>query len=212
MASVDSFARIGTAGVALFVASVVLMHAVQPELSPIEMAVSYYMNGRLGWLLGLGLISLGIGSLSLGAGLRRLLGQTGTGVGFRLLVLWSVGCILGGLFPPDPPGHWDEPPSISGMIHGGVAMVAFIAFPVAAWLLSRRVAPLPELPVAARLLVPLAIFCTVSLAVFFVCLAPVFANRPPYALGLVERVLLVFYAGWLVALGVNMTRFVRSPL
>jgi hypothetical membrane protein len=203
MARAESFARTGAAGVGLFIASVVFMHAAQPELSPVDMAVSYYMNGRLGWVLGVGLVSLGTGSLSLAVGLRRLLARRGAGV--WLLVVWGLGCIICGVFPPDPPGHWDEPSSASGMIHGNVAMVAFVALPAAAWLLSGKVAALAEMSAAIRLLRPLAILCAAALVVFFVCLAPVFANRPPYALGFVERVLIVLYCGWLVAVGVSVT-------
>jgi hypothetical protein len=72
MARIDQFPRVSVAGAGLFVASVGLMHAVQPELSPVDMAVSYYMTGRLGWALGAGLIFLGIASLSLALGLRTV--------------------------------------------------------------------------------------------------------------------------------------------
>ena len=204
MVRVESFARAGVAGVGLFAASVVFMHAAQPELSPVDMAVSYYMNGRLGGVLGLGLVSLGTGSLGIAVALRALLAHRGAGI--WLLVVWGLGCIIGGVFPPDPPGHWNEPPSVSGMIHANVAMVAFVAFPAAAWLLSRRAGTFAGGSAAVRPLQPLAILCAVALIVFFVCLAPVFANRPPYALGLVERVLIVVYAGWLVAAAVSVTQ------
>ena len=194
--TIQNLSRLGAAGVALFAVSVVVMHAVQPELSPNDMAISYYLNGRLGGVLSAGLISLGIGSLSLAVALRRRLSDTGAGAGVWLLGLWGVGCIIGGVFPPDPPGHWDEPPSVAGMIHGGAAMVAFVAFPIAAWLLSRKVTTLAQRSIAHR---PLALLCACALVVFFVCLAPAFANRPPYALGLVERILVALYAAWLVA-------------
>jgi hypothetical protein len=36
---------------------------------------------------------------------------------------------------------------------------------------------------------------------------PVFANRAPYALGLVERVLLALNVGWLVIAAVTMPRY-----
>ena len=85
------------------------------------------------------------------------------------------------------------------MIHAGVAMMAFVAFPIAAWRLSRKVAALTERSIADRPLAPLAHLSAGALVVFFVCLAPVFSNRPPYALGLVERILLVLYAAWLAA-------------
>ena len=189
-------ARAGLTCLVLFVASVAAMHAVQPELSPVDMAVSYYMNGRLGWVLGAGLVLLGLGSLALTIGVRpRARSKTGV----WLLAAWSIGAIVGGISPPDPPHYWDEPPSVSGMIHGVAAMVAFVAFPLGAWLLSRTP--------AAR---GLAIACLVTLVVFFFCLAPVFSNRPPYVLGLIERVLLIFYVAWLAALAFSVSRDARA--
>ena len=41
------------------------LHIVQPGLSPLHEAMSYYVHGRHGWLTTLGLLSLGIGSLAL---------------------------------------------------------------------------------------------------------------------------------------------------
>ena len=207
MARIDQFHRVSVAGAGLFVASVGLMHAVQPELSPVDMAVSYYMTGRLGWALGAGLIFLGIASLSLALGFRHCLTPAGAGAGLWLFVVWAIGVIICGLFPPDPPGHWDEPPSVSGMIHGVVALIALLAFSPAAWLLSRRLAGLPHQRLDARILESLAILCALCLLAFFVCLMPVFANRAPYALGFVERVLLALNVGWLVIAAVSIPRY-----
>jgi hypothetical protein len=36
-----------------------------------------------------------------------------------------------------------------------------------------------------------------TLLIFFGCLAPVFSNRPPFLLGLVERFLIFFYMAWI---------------
>ena len=182
-------ARISLACVGLFTLSVLAMHAAQPELSPVNMAVSYYMNGRLGWILGGGLVLLGLGSLAVMTAERT---RARSRAGLWLLSAWGIGAIAGGIFPPDPPNHWDEPSSLSGMIHGIAAMIAFLAFPPGAWLLSRTF--------VSR---ALAIGCGVTLVVFFVCLAPVFSNRPPYMLGLIERVLLLFYVAWLAAFGIG---------
>jgi len=206
MARIDQFPRVTVAGAGLFVASVGLMHAVQPELSPVDMAVSYYMTGRLGWALGAGLILLGIASLSLALGLRHCLTPAGAGAGLWLFVVWAIGVIICGLFPPDPPGHWDEPPSAPGMIHGVAALIALLAFAPAAWLLSWRLAGLPHQRLDARILESLAILCALCLLAFFVCLMPVFANRAPYALGFVERVLLALNVGWLVITAVSIPR------
>ena len=192
-------ARLSLAGVGVFVLTVALMHVVQPRFNPVDVAVSYYLNGRLGWLLGAGLIAFGAGSLSLAVALRHALAPMRAGAGLWLLAIWGVGAIVGGIFPPDPYGQWDQPPSLSGMIHGGSALVAFVAFPPAAWLLSRRLAVHPAFATRAGLLQGLAGLSAGSLIVFFFCLAPVFQDRPPFALGLVERVVLVIYVAWTVA-------------
>jgi hypothetical protein len=177
------FARAGLGCIGLFASSVIVLHVAQPELSPVHMAVSYYMNGRLGWLLGAGLVLLGLGSLALAFAMRT---RAPSRAGLWLLSAWGIGAIVGGIFPPDPPNHWDEPASASGMIHAAAAMVAFLAFPLGALLSSRTIVERA-----------LAVSSVVALVVFFFCLAPVFADRPPYVLGLIERVLLVLYVTWL---------------
>jgi hypothetical protein len=192
--------RAGIGLVLLFGGCAVTMHVVQPELSPVDDAMSYYMNGRLGWVFGLGLVALGTGSLCIAYALHALHALTGQRLGSVLFVLWGCGAVVGGLFAPDPRGHWDEPPSLSGVIHGGAAMVALMAFPAAAVLLSRRLASSPATFGASRLLRPVAWLSAASLLAFLLCLAPaIVANRAPYVLGLVERVLMLAYMIWIVA-------------
>jgi len=50
----------------------------------------------------------------------------------------------------------------------------------------------------------------VLLAAFFGCLWPVFSNRPPYALGLVERILLAAMCAWLIAAGFGVRRAAKG--
>jgi hypothetical membrane protein len=104
------------------------------------------------------------------------------------LSLWSLSAITGGIFPPDPYGQWDQPPSTSAIIHSFAAMIAFVTFPIAAVLLSKQDAALRAL----------AWLSALSIVVFFATLMPVFQNRPPYGLGLAERVALGLFVCWLV--------------
>ena len=189
--------RIGVVATLFCGASIVVMHVVQPELDPVDVAVSYYMNGRLGRMLGFGLVVLGFGSLALAAGLRPMPGKGRVRAGLGLLVVWAIGAIIGGLFPPDPYGQWDRPPSVAGMIHGVAGLLAFLAFSPAAWLLSRDTSTWTSNTGPARALAPLAGLSLLALLVQFVCMAPVFADRAPYALGLVERLLLALNLGWI---------------
>jgi hypothetical membrane protein len=189
---------IGLGGVFCFACAVILMHVIQPELSPIDDAVSYYMNGPFGWILGVGLILLGLSSLAVLWALRKRVNPTEARLGSWCLGVWGVGAIIGGIFPPDPRGHWVEPPSVSGMIHANVAMIACLAFPIAALLLSGTIGrQTHETRTLKPLLKVFAIASGLMLLVFFVCLAPVFSHHAPHALGLAERVLLVAYVGWL---------------
>jgi hypothetical protein len=189
------------AGVAGFAVAAVAIHFIQPQMNPLHDALSYYMNGRLGWLLGAALTALGAGSLALAGALPPAASR----IGRWGLMLWGAGAIIGGIFPPDPMGQWDKPPSISGMVHGGAAMIAFLAFPVAAIALSRPSSRQP-------LLTATAIACAATLLVFFAALAPVFSDRPPVLLGLVERVLLAFYLIWLAMAAATVRRGVTGKL
>ena len=174
-----------------FVVACGVLHVADRSLSPVDHAVSFYMNGPAGWVLSLGLFELGLGSLGIARG-------SASRVGTVLLASWSAGCIVAGVFPPDPMGHWERPPSFSGMMHGIAAMVAFTSFPVAALVLS-----------SSRLLKVLATSSAAATVLFFVCLAPAFWNRPPYLLGAVERLVLALYVAWLLLASGSMSTSCR---
>jgi hypothetical protein len=190
------------AGVAIFALSVLFLHVLQPELSPRNEAVSYYVHGACGWLLTVGLLALGVGSLFLVGGLIRGVRGSGASSGRWLVATWAAGVLLGGAFRADPPGRWSEPPSISGMIHGNAAMLAFLALPVGALCLARSFRRDPRWVARTRALRVLAFAAAISLVLFAASLVPVFVRPgPPILLGLTERVLLAVYACWLATVG-----------
>jgi hypothetical protein len=76
------------AGVGSFVAAVAVLHPIQPDLSPVGDAVSYYMCGPFGWVLGAGLVLVGLGALALLATLR-LPGVALSKAGLWLLGIWA---------------------------------------------------------------------------------------------------------------------------
>lgn len=115
------------------------------------------------------------------------------------LAVWACGVILCGIFPPDPRGSWDKPPSIPGMIHANAAMVALAALPVGALRFSRNRGKEPDSLTLPRLLRALAWATALTLAAFLVSLAPVFFDGPPRLPGVTERILLGCYAGRLFA-------------
>ena len=193
------------AGLAVFALTTLALHVLQPALSFRDEAVSYYVHGNQGWLLTIGLIALGSASLALTAALVRATEGSGARAGRWLLCIWSVGVLLGGVFPADPAGNWNAPPSVAGMIHGSAAMVAFLALPAGALFLARSFRRDPRWKGAAPLLLGLAVATAVSLAVFYASLMPVFIRPgPPILLGLSERILLGLYLVWLAAVAINL--------
>jgi hypothetical membrane protein len=202
MADGRSGGYLAIAGSATFVVTVIALHVLQPDLSPRDEAVSYYVHGPFGWLLTVGLIGLGIGSGGLVAGLGRTLRGRRSSIGRWLVSVWAVGVTLGGVFPADQRGHWNQPPSLAGLIHGNAAMLAFFALPIGALLLGRSFLDDQEWRPRARLLFWLALAAALSLAAFMVSLAPVFIRPgPPILLGATERLLLAVYVAWLAAVG-----------
>jgi hypothetical protein len=202
-----ALAYVTLGGVVLFVATTAALHWLQPGLNPLTEAVSYYVHGVGGWLLTIGLLSLGLGSLALTIALCGEIGGRGSRAGLWCLAVWSVGAILGGAFAADPAGNWDKPPSMSGSIHGGAAMIAFITFPIAAMLLSRALRANMRWTAFSGVLLLIAKVSAVSLVVFMCSLAPVFVRPgPPILLGVTERIALAVYAIWLGVAAVGVFR------
>ena len=196
------------AGIGCFVVSVLALHRLQPGLNPLDQAVSYYVHGPHGWLLTVGLLGLGLGSLALTVGVTPTEHGPRMRAGRCFLGIWSVCVLLAGIFAADPPGHWDRPPSTSGMIHGGAAMTAlFLALPIAAWLLSRSFRHDVRWHWLSGLSFTLAAAMVASLIAFAISLAPVFlTDGPPRLLGLTERILLAVNSAWLCVIAFGLLR------
>jgi hypothetical protein len=198
---------IGIVGVVIFLLVVLALHVLQPSLNARDEAVSYYVHGRFGWLLTVGLIALGIGSVCLAFGLAHTVEGRWAAIGRWLLGIWGLGVLLGGLFSADPPGHWNEPPSLAGMIHGNAAILAFVALPLGAFCLWRAFHQDERWRCEGNFFLGLALAAAISLILFMASLIPVFVRPgPPILLGLSERVLLVVYAAWLIAIGLGVMR------
>jgi hypothetical membrane protein len=194
-------------GVATFVLAVLALHVLQPSLNPRDEAVSYYVHGPFGWLLTAGLIALGIGSLGLVIGLLCTVGGRWAGAGRGLVGVWGVGVLLAGVFRTDPPGHWSEPPSLSGIVHGNAAIVAILALPLGALCLAMSFRQDGRWRSKGNRFLGLAVATGISLVLFMASLVPVFVRPgPPILLGLSERVLLAIYAVWLVAVGLGVVK------
>ena len=168
-----------------------------PEYDLVSETLSRYVHGTAGWLLPAALLAVGAASavlaVRLGAGTRR--------AARAALVVWTVGILVAACFPADPPGHWSRP-SLSELVHGNAAFLAFAALPTAALLLRGTLAARrPGLSTALNTLTVASVTATAVLAVFLV---DVMDGGPslglggaPTLVGLVERVVLAADFGWL---------------
>ena len=206
VAVIRRLAYLSLVGNVCFAAAVSALHLLQPELSPLNEAVSYYVHGRHGWLLTAGLLAWGVASAALPAGLARAVRGRLNAAGLWGLGLWSIGLFLGAIFPADPPGHWDQP-TTAGLIHGNAALIAFVVFPPAVFLLSRSLRRETGWHRIGEVMKVLAIAAAISLLAFFASLVPVIISPgPPKLLGLTERVLLTVYATWLTVAAIGLRR------
>jgi hypothetical protein len=197
--------RLSLVALVVFVGTTVALHVLQPQLAPADVAISYYVHGASGWLLTVGLLALALASLIVTRVLAASLRGPGVRPGVWLLGAWSAGLVIGAVFQADPPGHWNKPPTVVGMIHGQVALLAFIAFPVATLLFARAFRRDRRWP--WRPLLVLAIAAAVGLIAFMASLAPVFVRPgPPVLLGLTERVLLAVYVAWLALVAATLSK------
>ena len=130
--------RLAVVGVALAVAISLELHfRLAGQISPISQTLSEYVYGRLG-------LGFSAAPLFTAMCLALVLGSTALLVGIAgvrrdravltLLGLWCGGLTVLTLFEVDPPG---APRSLSGNVHNIAALVAFVALPSAAWLLTR---------------------------------------------------------------------------
>jgi Protein of unknown function (DUF998) len=195
-----------------FAVAVLVLHLLQPERSPLNEAVSYYVHGAQGWLFTAGLLAWGVGSAALFLGLARTVRIHAGNAGLLGLAVWSAGVFTSGLFRADPAGQWDKPLSAAALIHENAARVSFIALPIAALLLSHGLRRAPEWRRTAGVLYLLAVMIIVSLIVFIASLLPISDSlSPPILFGLTERMLLVVYAAWLCAAAIGLLRSTTGP-
>ncbi|BEL04920.1 hypothetical protein Q0Z83_031110 [Actinoplanes sichuanensis] len=113
-----------------------------PDWNPVETMVSHYVHARAGWLIPAALLCLAAAS----ALLTRLIRAHAPRTTVVLLRIWTLAVLAGAIFPADPYGRWDRPPSIAGLLHGLAALTAFTVLPAAALTLRPRTAALTVAP------------------------------------------------------------------
>jgi hypothetical membrane protein len=129
-------ALVAIGGILYFVAAVVVLHVLRPELNPVSHAVSNYAIGSFGFLMISAFFTLALSEFALALGLARsLTNSRSTFISVLLLSLAGVGLVVTGIFPGDvkslhPPG------TATAIIHWTGAGTSFLSVMIAAFLLA----------------------------------------------------------------------------
>jgi hypothetical protein len=156
-----------------------LLNLDHPVLDPVQHMASYLVHGQAGWLLVV--VAVG-GAVAAFAAVPRLWWAPATAV-----TVFGLGLLVAGIVPTQPYGDWSF--SAASLVHGVAGWAAFLALPVAAWLVRREVPWWPAL-VSGALVVVLAVGTAEVMD------GP---DHLGHVLGLVERLMIVADLGWLVA-------------
>ncbi|BCJ58610.1 hypothetical protein Jiend_20320 [Micromonospora endophytica] len=129
-------------GIALAALLAVVGHAGVTDLDPLRLTVSDYAVSDSGGMIHVAMLLLAAASAVLVPAVRRLgppdsRRHTAT----AMLTVWASGLLVSGLVPTNPPGTTMD---TAAYVHRYASVVAFLALPVAGWLLAAR------LPAGAR--------------------------------------------------------------
>jgi hypothetical protein len=158
------------------------LHAVQPELGPIEEPVSFYIAGRHGWLLIVALFAFGLASV-----LLAWIPAFGTR-GRKAVVAFAVGMWITAFVPSDPWFPWERPPTWHGLAHGAAALLAPPVLLIA--MRDMRSAAEPRGRWLAYVYLAALLASAISLGAGFLF------DRAPPLIGLAERVLAMAAVAW----------------
>jgi hypothetical protein len=192
-ALVGALALLTLASVALFVAALVALHLLRPDVPPLARGISHYANGPAGGLVRGAAAGLGLGGLALTAGLARGLAPAARSVaGLLLLGLWSAAQLVTAAFPIDAPG---APPTTAGAIHG-LAGLSFVLPVAAALLLARGYPRDPRWAGVARPARALGLALLAAAVALYVLIEPLAGLGVG---GLAQRVYWIVLLAWLTA-------------
>ena len=200
------FGWIAVLGAAISVVAILTLDAIlggeshRPGRTLRMATISEYIYTAGGWAFLTGVLALAVGSILLLAGLIRAGVVAPFSLGSILMSLWVIGLVGVAAFPKH---NWEIGPSTSGSIHRGATLLAFVALPAAVLAIARRHRQ-------ARPAVWLAYGSIGWLSVLFGAIAVGMVTDLRWhriiPLGIVERGIVAFEVGAVIALGVWLIR------
>jgi hypothetical membrane protein len=194
--------RLTLIGISIYVVLDVVAQALPPHYSPISQAESDLAVGPNGWIMTLNFVVRGLLSAALFTALWRVVPASPRArLGFSLAGVWTVGAFLLAAFPTDVGGSEH---TTHGKLHFVVALLAFVAIPIAERLLSTSLEDQPGKRGPGN---RLALLANLSGLGFVVLLL---GARVPAISGLAERIFLTSVLLWMLVAALGLRRESRS--
>lgn len=206
-------ARAAVAGGGTCLAAVALLHLLKPELDPSWRFVSEYAVGQHGWVMGIAFFALAAAYAAafvlLRSQARGVLGY----LGLAFLLAAIVGLALAAFFPMDPVTIDPAEASAAGNMHALAAMIGMPSVPIAAILISFNLARQPAWRPASVALIGWAMLALASIvlmsAVIMLLMPGGDGFGPDVAIGWPNRLVMLAYCGWVMAVGWHAARLAR---
>ena len=193
-------AAIGSTVLALLALAVV--HLLKRDLDPSRTIISRYALGPYGWVMALCFAAWAAASLILFGALTPRASSRLDRVGQILLLAASVGLATAARFPMDPVGTSRRAMSFAGKMHGIAFLVGVPALVLAASILSLSLARHGSHAAMLLMLLTAAIWLSlIAMIAIGAMVGPDHAPNPQvsWLFGWVNRLLMVAYSVWLIA-------------
>jgi hypothetical protein len=197
-------ARTALVSGALFILLLGGLHVLEPEYDPTWRFISEYALGRFGWLMTLAFLSLALSLAGTGA-MSFSQARTMTGyIGMLLLALAVLGLLIAAIFKTDPISTSTEEMTFSGSMH--VLGASLDYSPVAFLLLSFSLGRNPAWRSIRKWLFLCAGISLILTIGFIATLPGNGAFGPGVYTGLIGRLLLTSYLGWVTVAALHILK------
>lgn len=191
-------AVLGLAGVLVFVAAVLLLHATASPRQPWHM--SEFANTRFGALWAMGVLGFAAGGLALTLALRPALGGCfWRRIGLGMFWTASVGAFMLGIFPVDKDA---DRPTLQGVIHEEVGPPTFVLSGAAMVVLVPAFRAYRQWRPFAIASLSLGVLVTAS-ALAYVA----YTHQGVAEAGVAQRIMVGLICTWFVMVGIGLLRF-----
>jgi len=128
--------RLAAAGAIAVALTIVVLHAIKPELEPSWRFISEYATGPHGWIMRLAFLMWAASIAALALALRREVKTWPGKTGVAVLLVVAAALVFAGLFAQDPVTAKPDELTVSGNIHAMASMIGIPGIPIAAMLIS----------------------------------------------------------------------------